>query len=989
MNTRTVFQSRNVDVLHLQAMDGANIYLLCTVRQLHRLTELGQALQQGSTLQLLNVKVEKADQITCEFIIFEPDYLIDISVLAECFRPYGVHPLNYILSRFRLPKNTRHILLGNAANFFIDELVNEQEDTPVDYRHTVQRLFKTSPFEFTACDDLKDRETEIQFFTSCQTQFENIRRVITQGFAKEEIERSKIVVEPSFISKLLGLQGRLDLMLQDFTAFVELKSGKAEEDFRSGTFRKSSLSHYTQMILYLALLEFNLKLPHEKVRSYLLYSRYPYLSKEAHSREQLEEVLQLRNRIVAIEYLTQHRNSAEYSDMLLSCITAGRLNTNKMSGRFFEQYLRPQIEELPDKIRALDETERAYFMRLYTFVVKEMWHAKVGEREYEGIKRPANLWNAPEEEKKAAGEFLYGLRMLENAADTAEHSLTLTVPDYGEYYMPNFRQGDAVILYRWSEGQSLGECQVFKGAIEYLSGGKIKIRLRSRQANTAVLPADAVYAVEHDYMDVGFTGMFKGLTAFADAIPERRDLLLGRRMPEYDPDFVFPDIEMPRENTLQEVLTKALAANDYFLLIGPPGTGKTSQALKRMVEHLCHSGKNILLLSYTNRAVDEICSALTSISPDTRFIRLGSELNCDPAYRPYLLDQVLKNCRRRSEVQHIIETTSIYVSTTATAWSKPELFLQKTFDTAVIDEASQLLEPHLLGILSAKNSAGQQAIKRFILIGDHKQLPAVMVQSDRESEVDEPILRKIGLRSLKESLFERLYRRCRENNWEHAYGMLDKQGRMHPDIAYFSSKHFYEGKLQAIGLPHQLPGSTVYSPFSQRILFFPSQRPEQLANDKTNEHEARIIVDYLTALCTYYRESELPSDIQTIGIITPYRSQIALIRKAIEEAEIAGLPDLTIDTVERFQGGQKDIILYSFCLNSPWQLQALPNCMEENGKQIDRKLNVVLTRARKQLVIVGNKELLLQNNLYASLIHFIENHPHQQIPLSIDEMQFG
>ena len=86
---------------------------------------------------------------------------------------------------------------------------------------------------------------------------------------------------------------------------------------------------------------------------------------------------------------------------------------------------------------------------------------------------------------------------------------------------------------------------------------------------------------------------------------------------------------------------KAQAAKDYFLLVGPPGTGKTSRALRSMVEAFYREGKEILLLSYTNRAVDEICKMLTAITPEVDFIRIGSELSCDGVYRPHLIENVL------------------------------------------------------------------------------------------------------------------------------------------------------------------------------------------------------------------------------------------------------------------------------------------------------------------------------------------------------------
>lgn len=136
----------------------------------------------------------------------------------------------------------------------------------------------------------------------------------------------------------------------------------------------------------------------------------------------------------------------------------------------------------------------------------------------------------------------------------------------------------------------------------------------------------------------------------------------------------------------------------------------------------------ILLLSYTNRAVDEICKALSSIHPKVDFIRVGSELSCDEAYRDHLIENELSHCFRRSEVTERISHCRIFVGTVASISGKPELFRLKKFDVAIVDEATQILEPQLLGILCARSEDGENAIGKFILIGDHKQLPAVVLQ---------------------------------------------------------------------------------------------------------------------------------------------------------------------------------------------------------------------------------------------------------------------
>ena len=214
------------------------------------------------------------------------------------------------------------------------------------------------------------------------------------------------------------------------------------------------------------------------------------------------------------------------------------------------------------------------------------------------------------------------------------------------------------------------------------------------------------------------------------------------------------------------------------LLVGPPGTGKTSRALRRMVEHFyATSSMQILLLAYTNRAVDEICQSLSSITSGIDYIRVGSELSCDVRFRGHLLENILAECNSRREVNIRMADCRVYVGTVASIAAKAELFKLKRFDVAIVDEATQILEPQLLGILCAKFADERNAVGKFILIGDHKQLPAVILQNSGHSEVHDEGLRKVGLFNLKDSLFERLYRFRLKEESPKAIDMLCRQGR--------------------------------------------------------------------------------------------------------------------------------------------------------------------------------------------------------------------
>jgi superfamily I DNA and/or RNA helicase len=355
------------------------------------------------------------------------------------------------------------------------------------------------------------------------------------------------------------------------------------------------------------------------------------------------------------------------------------------------------------------------------------------------------------------------------------------------------------------------------------------------------------------------------------------------------------------------------------------------------------------LTAYTHRAVDEICAMLEESGQD--YLRLGSEASCDPRFAHRLLSSAFSEKPKLSDIRQRLEQVPIIVSTTLTLLTRPFLLDIKHFSLCIVDEASQILEPYIVCLLSS------DSIDRFILIGDHKQLPAVVAQPD-----DDPRLHGCRL-----SLFERLLRQEREAGRREFVGILQRQGRMHPDIAAFSNEFFYQQEqLQPVPCPHQLETELDYHESSEdalddqlkqhRVLFLPA------------DDEASLVVDVLRRL---YRQigHERFDAAHSIGVIVTYRHQIALIRREIARLGLSQLEDISIDTVERYQGSQRDVIIYSTGVQDLDGLEFLTsNCFEEDGHMIDRKLNVAMTRARKQLIMTGNAGLLRKNEIFSELI---------------------
>ena len=926
--------------------------------------ETCRLLWQYAQINLLDVAVDEAGVLTPSFIVLEPDYLLDISSLAECFRDYGHHPANYVLSRLQSIENARPLLLGNIANLFLDEWIHAQEEE-IDYRACMQKVFRRYPIELAACPDLRDKEKERRFFDDCKLHFEHIRETVNDTFhaAGYELDKTDAVLEPSYICEALGLQGRLDYMQRDMSSFIEMKSGKADEYAIRGKVEPKE-NNKVQMLLYQAVLQYSMGMDHRKVKAYLLYTRYPLLYPSRPSWALVRRVIDLRNRIVADEYGIQLRNSLEYTAQKLEGINSFTLNERGLKGHFWETYLRPSIDNFQSKLKALSPLEKKYFYAIYNFITKELYTSKSGDVDYEGRAGASALWLSTLDEKREAGEILYDLQIMENRASQAHKAyILLSIPQYDEMFLPNFRTGDVVVLYeRNNDLDNATNKMVFKGNIEQITDTELRIRLRATQRNASVFSPDSRYAVEHDTMDTTFRSMYLGLSAFLDANTERRELLLGQRPPRFDSSF--DEAIALTGDDFERVALKAESARDYFLLVGPPGTGKTSRALRRMVEHFyAASSMQILLLAYTNRAVDEICQSLSSITPCIDYIRVGSELSCDVRFRGHLLENILAECNSRREVNIRMADCRVYVGTVASIAAKAELFKLKRFDVAIVDEATQILEPQLLGILCAKFADERNAVGKFILIGDHKQLPAVILQNSGHSEVHDEGLREAGLFNLKDSLFERLYRFHLKEESPKAIDMLCRQGRMHPGVAFFPNKAFYAGKLEALGLPHQL--EHIEAP----VRFIPSKQDLESVSGKTNRYEAQIVAGLAKEVYLAHEEEFDPN--RTLGVITPYRSQIALIRKELQALAIPALSRISIDTVERYQGSERDVIIYSFCVNHLYQLRFLPNLTEEDGVQIDRKLNVALTRARKQLFITGVPEILSHNSIYQYLLKTI------------------
>ncbi len=917
----------------------------------------------GATLLLIDPEIQD-DALTAEVIILHPDYLVDISSIAACFKEYGAHPLHYLYHLITPQASTAYTLLGNTVNRFFDDRVQGIDD----YTESLQQSFHEEALNYLTTDDLGSI-----YFPNLERHYQNIRTTVTQAFPRESIDREHSILEPSFICPTLGLQGRMDLLSLDdagqgsarSAALIELKSGKWDE-YR----HTHRITHYVQMLLYAELLHHNQGIPREDIRPYLLYSTYPELVAERWDTPLIHRALKLRNEIVGyLHLIAEGRGEALFSERSLEEIQS--------TSPLWERFERPRLVRLLQPLDEASPKMRRWFFDQLRFIVAEDELSRLGMpgATETGERGASGLWLNSYRQKCTDGEIIAPLTLELPDDERCAHisELHFRIATWGETAetseeaipigSPNFRIGDDVVLYAGDARRvDATERLILRGNLAAFTPEHLQIVLReplSRQVLETL--HHEFFACEHDVINSTMVPQCRALYRMISA-PERwHRLLIEGEAPQCPPA---PTADVSdRTAYTDELIQRMLATQDYFLLVGPPGTGKTSYVLRRLMEALYGERKeHVLLLSYTHRAVDENCRTLQEIE-GLDYLRFGHALHCAPEFQDHLLRHRTASCRSRREMQEVLERCRVYVGTTASVQMQPALFRLKQFDTIIVDEASQLLEFQLIELLTHA--------RRFFLIGDHKQLPAVTRQQNGAS------------------LFERLILQV-QSVAPGAAGTLLYQGRMHPDIARFANNMFYNGKLRPIPLPHQLEqwsgAETPTERFSavqlqaddwaqictRRYAFVDVPYPTERGR-KYHPGEAAVVARLAHGIVERYKSGNIETSdgfcAKTLGIIVPFRSQIAAIRQELIALGLSDeVPLIDIDTVERYQGSQRDVIIYSATVSTEAQLARISVCQEIEGQWVDRKLNVILTRARKQMFLVGNAALLCRSVVYNTLL---------------------
>ncbi len=459
-------------------------------------------------------------------------------------------------------------------------------------------------------------------------------------------------------------------------------------------------------------------------------------------------------------------------------------------------------------------------------------------------------------------------------------------------------------------------------------------------------------------------------------------MLLGERDPKFSPlgDYEFSQSLNPSQ---AEAIRFALSAEDLAVIHGPPGTGKTTTVVELIVQAV-KRGQKVLASAPSNTAVDNLLERL--VARRLRVVRLGHPARTEERLREYGLDaqvaghdlmRIVKELLREAEdlfrkagrftrakpapgakpemrreakrlkaearqleqqaVDWILDRADVVCATLA---FNEELLGGRRFDLAVIDEACQSTEP---GCWIPAMRA-----ERLVLAGDHCQLPPTV----------------LSLPAAREGLARSLLERVVDHYGEAITRPLIVQYRMHTDIAEFSSARFYQGMLQAhesvashrlCDLPHVIDSPLTADP----VMFIDTAGADWMeetdpdGQSKRNPEEGAFVLRKVRELLAAGLTPE------EMAIITPYAAQVRWLR------EESGTLDLEIDTVDGFQGREKEAILIS-CVRS--------NAEGAIGFLADtRRMNVALTRAKRKLIVVGDSATLGGHEFYKSLLTYFES----------------
>ena len=543
-----------------------------------------------------------------------------------------------------------------------------------------------------------------------------------------------------------------------------------------------------------------------------------------------------------------------------------------------------------------------------------------------------------------------------------------------------FRSGKLVRLY---SNDLAHEVKEKRGVIHYVNKNKMKIILNSKDLpdwiHNSSIGVDILFD-ESSYKEMEYA-METMINTSNTRLADLRNVILGQVEPKFEHDY--KEINLPQLNPTQNnAVNNVLSALDISIIHGPPGTGKTT-TLVAAIKELSKKEATILVTAPSNAAVDLLTAKLAAKGLEV--LRVGNISRIDEEIIMHTLDAKLsshpdsKNIKKvkievanlrkkaskfkrnfgqkeREERKHLYQQSkelsnwvnqleerlieqlinSAQVIATTLVGSQNRVLRDKVYKTVFIDEATQGLEPACwIPIIKAE---------KVVLAGDPFQLPPT-VKSNKA--------RNGGLGT---TLLEKCISRHDKVN------LLGIQYRMNKTIMGFSNQAFYENKLKAD------PGNEFHAlNESETVLEFIDTAgcsfeefvdPEY--QSKSNKDEINILLEHL------YQLDEKLEDIKlfSIGIISPYKNQVILANELISKDEKLEGMDISVNTIDSFQGQERDIIYISLVRS---------NDKNDIGFLKDyRRMNVALTRAKKKLIVIGDSATIGVDEFYNSFLAYVE-----------------
>ncbi|RDB29779.1 DNA replication ATP-dependent helicase/nuclease dna2 [Hypsizygus marmoreus] len=471
--------------------------------------------------------------------------------------------------------------------------------------------------------------------------------------------------------------------------------------------------------------------------------------------------------------------------------------------------------------------------------------------------------------------------------------------------------------------------------------------------------SEIVFRIDKDELFGGMGRIRDNLAQlfYADGDIRRLKLVVDLQFPVFDEEPLLLPPALSRfaahlNTNQQQAMTKVLSAQDYALILGMPGTGKTT-VIAAIIKTLVAMGKTVLLTSYTHSAVDTILSKL--LDADFSILRLGNIDKIHPDVQKFTLAN-RRTATTIEQLQHQLMTPPV-VATTCLSIDHA-LFSRRKFDYCIVDEASQITLPTCLGPLRYAD--------KFVLVGDHFQLP--------------PLVRNRAARKggLDVSLFRRL-----SDAHPHAVVDLAYQYRMNEDIMLLSNKLIYGDRLRcgseaiahrSLVLSDRTFLKTLHSGTSCQangcwieVLMSESCKAVFVDTDDIPARDSRVgdlVQNEIEAdLVRQITETMLRSGVreEQIGVLSLYRQQVKLLTHLLHARK--GIEILTAD---RSQGRDKDCIIISMVRSN------------DSGSIGDlvkdwRRMNVSFTRARSKLIIIGSRKTLQGAALLSEFFNLMDS----------------